>query len=89
MVEVEFAVPPIVHGVAEIHELRWGADVELQALEDGGHVISHVVQRLLHAPGIDRAGARPLLDRDLHHLLAAERGNAPRHSGPVDQLPDQ
>lgn len=28
------------HGVAEVHELRRGADVELQALEDGDDVIA-------------------------------------------------
>ena len=80
VVEVEFAVPAVVDGVAEIHELRRGADVELQALEDGGHVVALVVQRLLHAPGVDRAGARPLLDGDLHHLVAAERAECTRPS---------
>ena len=29
VVEVELAVPPVVHGVAEVHELRWRTDVEL------------------------------------------------------------
>ena len=89
VVEVEFAVPAVVDGVPEIHELRRGADVELQALEDGEHVDALVLQRLLHAPGVDRAGARPLLDGDLHHLVAAERADTPGHPGPVDQLADQ
>jgi hypothetical protein len=89
MVELEFAVPAVIHGVAEIHELRGSADVELQSLEDGGHVVALVVQRPLHAPGVDRAGARPLLDGDLHHLLATERADAPRHAGAIDHLTDQ
>ena len=89
VVEVEFAVPAVVDGVAEIHELRWSADVELQALEDRRHVVALVVQRPLHASGVDRAGARPLLDGDLHHLVAAERADAPGHAGAVDHLPDQ
>ena len=40
VVEVELAVPPVVHGVAEVHELRRGADVELQALEDRDDVVA-------------------------------------------------
>ena len=89
VVEMELAVPAVVHGVAEVHELRRGADVELQALEDGDDVDALVLQRLLHALGVDRAGAHPLLDGDLQHLLAAEIADDPGHSGPVDQLPDQ
>ena len=78
VVELELAVPRVVHGVAEVHELRRRADVELEALEDGDHValarrLGREAQRLLHAAGVDRAGGRPLLDRDLHHLLASER----------------
>ncbi len=57
VVEVELAVPAVVHGVAEVHELRRCADVELQALEDGDDVDALVLQRLLHAPGVERAGA--------------------------------
>ena len=34
VVEVELAVPAVMHGIAEVHELRRGTDVELQALED-------------------------------------------------------
>jgi hypothetical protein len=86
---MELAVPEVVDGVAEVHELRRGADVELQALEDGDDVGALVLQRLLHAPGVQRTGRRPLLDRDLQHLGAAERLDAPRHSGPVDELPDE
>ena len=89
VVQLEFAVPAVVDGVAEIHELRRGADVELQTLEDGDHVVALVFQRLLHAPGVDRAGTRPLLDGDLHHLVAAERADTPGHPGTVDHLPDQ
>ena len=89
VVEVEFAVPAVVHGVAEVHELRRRTDVELQALENGDDVIAFVAQGLLHPPGVKRAGAGPLLYRDLQHFLAAERLNAPRHSGAVDQLADQ
>ena len=89
VVEVELAVPPVVHGIAKVHELRWGADVELQALEDGYDVVAFVAQRLLHPLGVDGAGRRPLLDRDLQHLFATERLNAPSHSGPVDHLADQ
>ena len=89
VVEVEFAVPPVMHGVAEIHELRRRTDVELQTLEDGDDVIALVAQGLLHAPGVEGAGAGPLLDRDLQHLRASERLDTPSHSGAVDQLSDQ
>jgi len=89
MVEVEFAVPAVVHGVTEVHELRRGTDVELHALEDGGHVVAFEVQRALHALGVHRAGARPLLDGDLQHFRVAELLDAPGHAGPVDHLPDQ
>ena len=89
VVEVEFAVPAVVQGVTEIHELRRSTDVELQALEDGGHVVAFEVQRPLHAPGVDRAGARPLLDGDLQHLFVAELLDAPGHAGAVDHVPDQ
>ena len=43
VVEVELAVPAVVHGVAEVHELRRRADVELQALEDRDDVDALVV----------------------------------------------
>jgi hypothetical protein len=89
VVEVEFAVPAVVDGVAEIHELRRGADVELEALENGWHVVAFVVQRPLHALGVYRAGARPLLDGDLQHLLATECLDTPGHAGAVDHVPDQ
>ena len=42
VVEVELAVPAVVHGVAEVHELRRRADVELQALEDRDDVVALV-----------------------------------------------
>ena len=70
VVEVELAVPPVVHGVAEVHELRRGTDVELQALEDREDVDALVLQRLLHPLRVERTGRRPLLDGDLQHLLA-------------------
>ncbi len=72
VVEVELAVPPVMHGIAEVHELRRGTDVELQSLEDGDDVDALVLQRLLHPLRVERAGRGPLLDRDLHHLLATE-----------------
>ncbi len=50
VVEVELSVPAIVHGVAEVHELRRCPDVELQALEDRDDVGTFVAQRLLHPP---------------------------------------
>ena len=71
VVEVELAVPAVVHGVAEVHELRRRADVELQALEERDDVDALVLQRLLHPLGVQRTGRRPLLDRDLQHFLAA------------------
>ena len=89
VVELELAVPAVVDGVAEVHELRRSADIELQALEDGGHVVALEVQRPLHALGVDRAGAGPLLDGDLHHLVAAELLDAPGHAGAVDHVSDQ
>jgi G3E family GTPase len=89
MVEMELTVPAVMNGIAEVHELRRGADIELQALEDGDDVITGIAQCPLHAPGVDRAGAGPFLDRDLKHPRAAERLEAPSHSGSVDQLADQ
>ena len=94
VVELEFAVVWVVDGVAEVHELRGSADVELEPLEDRDDVALpgrgwSVSQRLLHPAGVDRAGGRQLLDRDLQHLVATELGDAPRHAGPVDQLPHE
>ena len=89
MVEVELAVPAVVHGVAEVHELRRRTDVKLQTLEDRDDVIAFIAQGFLHSPGIERAGAGPLLYRDLQHFRATERLNAPCHSGAIDQLADQ
>ncbi len=79
VIEVELAVPAIMNRVAEIHELGRGADVELQALEDRDDVDALVLERLLHPPGVDRAGRRPLLDGDLQHLRPAEIADAPGH----------
>ena len=45
-----------------------------------------LVEGVLHPAGVDRARRRPLLDRDLQHLLAAEGADAPRHARPVDEL---
>ena len=58
VVQLEFAVPAVVDGVAEVHELRRRADVELHALEDGGHVVALEAQRPLHALGC-RSGLAP------------------------------
>ena len=89
MVQVEFAVPTVVQRVTEVHELWRRTDIELQALEDGGHVIAFVVQRLLHALGVDRACTRPFFYGDLQHFLVAELLDAPGHAGAVDHVPDQ
>jgi hypothetical protein len=89
VVEMELAMPAIVNRVAEVHELRRRPDVELQALENRWDVDTFIVQRPLHASGVDRAGAGPLLDGDLHHLLAPKLLDAPRHAGAIDHLPDQ
>jgi hypothetical protein len=89
VVEVELAVPAIMDGVTEIHELGRRTDVELQALEDRRHVIALVVQRPLHALGVDRAGAGPFLDGNLHHLVTAKLLDAPGHAGAVDHVSDQ
>src|ERR1700755_864101 len=89
MVEVELAVPTVVHRVAEVHELRRGADIELKALEDRDDVDAFVLERLLHPLRVNRAGTHPLLDRDLQHARMTERLDAPAHSGSVDQLSDQ
>ena len=86
VIEMELTVPAVMNGIAEVHELRRGADIELQALEDGDDVITGIAQCPLHAPGVDRAGTGPLLDRDLKHPRAAERLDTPSHSGTVDQL---
>ena len=90
VVELELAVPRVVDGVPEVHELRRRADVELEPLEDRHHV-GRPRSRAPAASAGCRSGdaAGPLLDRDLRHLLAPERGDAPRHAGAVDQLADQ
>ena len=64
VVEVELAVPRVVDGVAEVHELRRRADVELEPLEDRDDVAGarrdrRVAERLLHPAGVDRRGRRP------------------------------
>ena len=89
VVEVELAVPAVVHGVAEVHELRRRPDVELQPLEDRDHVVALVAERPLHPRRVDRRCRHPLVDGDLRHPLAAERLDAPGHAGAVDQVPDQ
>ncbi len=89
VVEMELAVPPVVHVIPEVHELRRGADVELQALEDRDDVDALELEGLLHPLGVDRAGAHPLLDGNLEHPRMTERFDAPTHSGSVDQLADQ
>ena len=94
VVEPELSVPRVVHGVAEVHELRWRPDVELEPLEDGDDVTRlsrgwAETERALHPAGVDRRGGHPLLDRDLGHPLPSERLDGPRHPRAVDQVTDQ
>ena len=72
VVEVELAVPAVVHGVAEVHELRRRADVELQALEDRDDVDA-LVASAPSASAWCRAGWTPAHSSIAicSHLLAA------------------
>ena len=89
VVEVELAVGLVVHGVAEVHELGGSADLELHPLEDRGDAGALEAEGALHAAGVDRAGRRPLLDGDLGHAGGAERADAVRHPGAVDEVPGE
>ena len=89
VVEDELPVILVEDRVPEVHELRWCADVELQAFEHVRHAVAVDLQSGSHPPGVDRTRGHPLLDRDLRHGLAAESRYAVRHSGPVDQLAGQ
>ena len=55
--------------------MNWGGAPmsSCSALEDRDDIVALVAQCFLHALGVDRAAARPLLDGDLLHLLATER----------------
>lgn len=85
VIKVEFIRLAIVQCVAEGHELRWSANVELQTLEDGQHIVDFKVQRPLHTLGIEQASASLFLNDDLQNKLL----NTPGHAGAVDHMPCQ
>ncbi len=87
--EVELTVVLVVDRVAEVHEARRRADVDLHALEDRGDVVASESERPLHPPGVDGAGAAPLRDGDLGHGVTAEGGDDLWHPGTVDEVPRQ
>ena len=89
MVEAELAVVGVMDGVAEVQKFRGCADVELHALEHGGHISTGEPQCQLHATGVHGTGPHPLVDGHLGHHLAPPRTNEVRHAGPVDHVPGQ
>ena len=87
MVQVELAVPAVVDGVAEVHELRRRADVELRALEDGEVSVPWYFSAFSCA-SVQRAGARhSSISRSAASPGRPKLLDAPRHAGPVDQQP--
>ena len=89
VVEPKLAVLGIGHRKPEVHELWGSPDVELEALEDGDHVVADIVEGPLHPSGVDRACGHPFLDRDLLHGLAIEDAQDPGHACSVDELTQQ
>ncbi len=75
--------------VPEVHELRWCADVELEAFEHVLHAVAVDSEGGAHAVGVHGAGRHPLLDGNLPHDVAAERTDEVRHAAAVDQLTGQ
>ena len=70
--EFEHRVVLVGDGDLEVHVLGRRADVDLQVLHDGDDGLSAEAHRLLHAQGVQRAGGRPLVDRDLFSTLAVD-----------------
>ncbi len=89
VVEPELSVVVIGDPVAEVHELRWRADVELHPLEDGLDRVTPEAQGALHAPRVDGTGSHPLGDGDVAHHVAPEGADEVRHPGPIDQVTGQ
>ena len=70
--------------VADVHVLVDKAAVELQALEDGCHVLATgEPEGALHATGVDRAGSHPLFDGDGGVVEVARIEMDGREAGPV------
>ena len=89
VVQPELSVVVVGDQIAEVHELGWSADIELQPLEDGLDRVTAEAQGPLHAAGVDGAGPHPLLDGDVPHAVAPEGGDEMGHAGPVDQMAGQ
>ena len=89
VVEVELAVVVVGHGVAEVHELGRGADVDLHPLEDGLDRVPLEPEGPLHPGRVDGAGPHPLLDGDVAHPVASEGADQVGHAGPVDEVAGQ
>ena len=86
MRELELTVARVRHRVAEVHELRRRADVELQPLEDRDDVVALELERPLHSFRVDRAGSAPLLDCHVAHAVRPECDEYMGESGAVDQV---
>ena len=84
--EPELAVVRVVDAAAEVHEVRGGADVELDVLQDRRNIAVAEVERALRTQRIDRARGHPLFDRDLLHLLARTTRVHERHTDAVLEM---
>jgi hypothetical protein len=75
--------------VADVHVLMCEADVELEVSHDGPDVVAFETHRALHALGVDRARAHPLLDRDGLSRLRTEPHVHGRQRGTIQEMPEQ
>jgi hypothetical protein len=85
----ELAVAGVGDTIAEVHELMWGTDVELDALEDGRDVVPREAERALHALGVDGARPQPLVDRHVTHRVRAVATQDLRYARPVLKMTGQ
>ena len=67
VLEPELGVVVVDDRVPDVHVLVHEADVELQRLHDGVDPVALDAHEAAHATRVDRAGAHPLVDRDVVH----------------------
>ena len=89
VIQPELAMVMVGDPVAEVHELRRCADLDLHSLEDRLDRVAFEAQCPLHPLGVDGAGSHPLLDGDIAHCLHAECSGEVRHTRPIDQMAGQ
>jgi hypothetical protein len=73
----------------EVHELLWGADLELEVLEDRPDVVALEVEQALHPLRVDGAGSHPLLNPGLEISVGAILHRDERLTDTIEQMADQ